>query len=71
MASLRQIFIEGFFHADPHPGIYLSEDGKLVFLDFGLVGHLSEDMKDHLSGLIIALMRRNSEGMIRAVSEWV
>jgi ubiquinone biosynthesis protein len=66
---LQQIFIEGFFHADPHPGnLLVREDGKLVFLDFGLVGHLSEDMKDHLSGLIIALMRRNSEGMIRAIS---
>ncbi|MBT2763792.1 AarF/ABC1/UbiB kinase family protein [Paenibacillus sp. ISL-20] len=67
---LQQVFIEGFFHADPHPGnLLVREDGKLVFLDFGLVGHLSEDMKDHLSGLIIALMRRNSEGMIRAISK--
>ncbi|UNK18169.1 AarF/ABC1/UbiB kinase family protein [Paenibacillus sp. N3/727] len=65
---LHQIFIEGFFHADPHPGnLLVKEDGKLIFLDFGLVGHLSEDMKDHLSGLVIALMRRNTEGMIRAV----
>lgn len=67
---LQQIFIEGFFHADPHPGnLLVAEDGKLVFLDFGLVGQLSEDMRDHLSGLIIALMRRNSEGMIRAISK--
>ncbi|WP_144530091.1 AarF/UbiB family protein, partial [Peribacillus simplex] len=51
---LQQIFIEGFFHADPHPGnLLVAEDGKLVFLDFGLVGQLSEDMRDHLSGLII------------------
>lgn len=65
---LHQMFIEGFFHADPHPGnLLVKEDGTLVFLDFGLVGHLSEDMKDHLSGLIIALMRRNTESMIRAV----
>ncbi|KKO54707.1 ABC1 kinase family protein [Paenibacillus sp. DMB20] len=65
---LHQIFIEGFFHADPHPGnLLIQENGRLVFLDFGLVGHLSEDMKDNLSMLIIALMRRNTEGMIRAV----
>ncbi|WP_106767337.1 ABC1 kinase family protein [Paenibacillus faecalis] len=65
---LHQMFIEGFFHADPHPGnLLVKDDGKLIFLDFGLVGYLSEDMKDQLSGLIIALMRRNTEGMIRAV----
>lgn len=67
---LQQIFIGGFFHADPHPGnLLIDEEGKLVFLDFGLVGQLSEDMREHLSGLIIALMRRNSEGMIRAISK--
>ncbi|WP_422658669.1 ABC1 kinase family protein [Paenibacillus sp. EC2-1] len=65
---LHQIFIEGFFHADPHPGnLLVKKDGKLVFLDFGLVGHLSEDMKGHLSGLIIALMRRSTDGMIRSI----
>lgn len=66
---MHQIFIDGLFHADPHPGnLLVREDGKLVFLDFGLVGQLSEDMKEHLSALIIALMRRNSGGMIRAIS---
>lgn len=65
---LHQIFIEGFFHADPHPGnLLVKKDGKLVFLDFGLVGQLSEDMRDHLSGLIISLMRRSTEGMIRYI----
>ncbi|MUG67570.1 MULTISPECIES: ABC1 kinase family protein [Paenibacillus] len=66
---LQQIFIHGFFHADPHPGnLLVRADGKLVFLDFGLVGQLSEEMKDHLSGLIIALMRRNTDSMVRAIS---
>ncbi len=65
---LHQMFMEGFFHADPHPGnILVKKDGKLVFLDFGLVGQLSEEMKDHLSGLIIALMRRSTEGMVRSI----
>lgn len=66
---LHQIFIEGYFHADPHPGNLLikKEDGKLVFLDFGLVGQLSEDMRNHLSGLIIALMRHSTDGMIRSI----
>lgn len=67
-AMLHQMFIEGFFHADPHPGnLLVRKDGSLAFLDFGMVGRLSEDMKDHLSGLIIALMRKNTDSMIRAI----
>ncbi|MWV46516.1 ABC transporter [Paenibacillus sp. HJL G12] len=67
-AMLHQMFIEGFFHADPHPGnLLVRKDGSLAFLDFGMVGRLSEDIKDHLSELIIALMRKNTDSMIRAI----
>ncbi|MBT2288209.1 phosphotransferase [Paenibacillus albidus] len=65
---LQQIFIHGFFHADPHPGnVMLMENGKLALIDFGMVGRLSEEMKDHLSALIIALMRKNTASMVRAI----
>ncbi|OAB37886.1 ABC transporter [Paenibacillus macquariensis subsp. defensor] len=65
---LHQIFIEGFFHGDPHPGNLLArKDGSIAFIDFGMVGRISEDMKDQLSALIIALMRKNTDGMVRAI----
>lgn len=65
---LHQIFIEGFFHADPHPGnLLVRKDGSLAFLDFGMVGRLSDEMKDHLSSLIISLMRKNTDSMVRAI----
>lgn len=65
---LQQIFIEGFFHGDPHPGnLLVQKDGSIAFIDFGMVGHLSVDMKDQLSALIIALMRKNTDGMVRAI----
>ncbi|WP_042202417.1 ABC1 kinase family protein [Paenibacillus camerounensis] len=65
---LDQIFIHGFFHADPHPGnVMLLDNGKLALIDFGMVGRLSEEMKDSLSALIIALMRRNTDSMVRAI----
>lgn len=65
---LDQIFIHGFFHADPHPGnVMLLESGKLALIDFGMVGRISEEMKDSLSALIIALMRRNTDSMVRAI----
>jgi ubiquinone biosynthesis protein len=67
-AMLHQMFIEGFFHADPHPGnLLVRKDGSLAFLDFGMVGRISEDMKHHLSELIIALMRKNTDSMVRAI----
>lgn len=67
-ALLRQIFEGGFFHADPHPGnLLVTRGGELAFIDFGMVGRLSGEMKDHLSSLVIALMRRSTEGMVRAI----
>lgn len=65
---LNQIFIHGFFHADPHPGnVMRIDDGKLALIDFGMVGRLSEEMKDNLSALVIALMRKNTDSMVRAI----
>lgn len=67
-ALLRQIFGGGFFHADPHPGnLLVTRKGELAFIDFGMVGRLNSEMKNHLSSLVIALMRRSTEGMVRAV----
>lgn len=67
-AMLRQIFAGGAFHADPHPGNLLAlPDGRLAFIDFGMVGRLSPEMRDHLSSLVISLMRRSNEGMLRAI----
>ncbi|MDF2717484.1 MAG: hypothetical protein K0R28_4409 [Paenibacillus sp.] len=67
-AVLHQIFIEGFFHADPHPGNLMVLPGEVIaFLDFGLIGRLTPDMKQHFAALIIALMRQSTPGVIKAV----
>lgn len=67
-SMLQQIFIEGFFHADPHPGnLMVMKNESLAYLDFGMVGRLNEDLKEQLSSLIISLMRKNTEGMVRAI----
>ncbi|WP_274649333.1 ABC1 kinase family protein [Paenibacillus humicola] len=64
----HQIFVEGFFHADPHPGNLLALPGETVaFLDFGMVGRLTPEMKTDLSALVIALMRQRTEGIMQAV----
>ncbi|KGK91137.1 ABC transporter [Desulfosporosinus sp. HMP52] len=67
-ALFHQILIEGFFHADPHPGnIFLLKGGVISFIDFGMVGRLTLDMKHNFASLIIAMMRQNTEAMIKAV----
>lgn len=58
----RQIFEQGFFHADPHPGnIHLDAEGRLIFLDWGLVGVLSRIMRHHSVDLVLGLAQGDSE----------
>ena len=58
-AVLKMIFEDGYFHADPHPGnvFYLPGD-RIAFIDFGMVGQLSEARREQLSRLLLGLMRR-------------
>ncbi|MDQ7096005.1 AarF/UbiB family protein [Desulfosporosinus sp. PR] len=67
-ALFHQVLIEGFFHGDPHPGnIFLLPDGVLSFIDFGMVGRLTQEMKYNFASMVIAMMRQNTESMIQAV----
>lgn len=56
----RQIFEHGFFHADPHPGnLYVLDDGRVCFLDFGIMGTLLPQEQDDLAELMIHMSRKN------------
>lgn len=67
-AMFHQIFIEGFFHGDPHPGnIMVLPGDKTVFIDFGSVGRLTAEMKDSLSMFVIALRRQHTDGILKAI----
>ncbi|MFS0752077.1 ABC1 kinase family protein [Oceanobacillus sp. 1P07AA] len=66
--QFQQILIDGFFHADPHPGnVMILPNHKILFMDFGMVGRLTSTMKDHLSSLIVAIMRQNTKSIIKAI----
>ncbi|MFZ7102528.1 MAG: ABC1 kinase family protein [Peptococcaceae bacterium] len=68
-AFFQQILVEGFFHADPHPGnILVKPEGVIVFMDFGMVGHLTPEMRTHFASLVIAMMRQSTEGVISAIT---
>jgi ubiquinone biosynthesis protein len=67
-AFLHQVFIEGFFHADPHPGnLLVMPDERIAFIDFGMVGRLTSEMKNNFANLIIALMRQSTDGVIKSI----
>ncbi len=66
----KQVFIDGFFHADPHPGnILVLKNNKIAFLDFGIVGHFDEEMKEKFVNLFISLIQENMEGISENLSE--
>ncbi|MFS0647298.1 ABC1 kinase family protein [Siminovitchia sp. 179-K 8D1 HS] len=65
-SMFSQVLEHGFFHGDPHPGnIYILPNNVVVYLDFGMVGQLREDLKYHFSSLLINLHQGNSKGMIK------
>lgn len=67
---LQQVLLDGFFHADPHPGnVAVLPGGVLAFMDFGLVGRLSEERKRQFVSLVLGLVRRNTGQVIRSITE--
>lgn len=72
---LQQIFDDGIFHADPHPGNLfvrpLSESGsfELIFVDFGMVGEIAENLRDGLREGLIALATQDAARLVAAFVE--
>ena len=73
-AYFYQFFVEGFFHADPHPGnIFVkkgvtAEGGPVIaFIDFGMVGSLTKSMKQALKNLFVSFLARDSRGLVNAL----
>ncbi len=57
---LKQIFIDGFFHGDPHPGnIFVLDNNTIAFVDFGMMGRLDQEMKDELADLLVAVINQD------------
>ena len=53
-AYLKQVLVDGFFHADPHPGnVLLTEDGRLALLDLGMVARVTARMQDALLQILL------------------
>ncbi|WP_407414665.1 ABC1 kinase family protein [Methanobrevibacter sp.] len=62
---LQQLFIDGFFHGDPHPGnIMILEDNIVCYLDLGMMGFFDEEFKRNLSELMILFVDQDVDGLI-------
>ena len=69
---LKQIFEDGFFHADPHPGnLFVTPDSdktgwRLTFVDFGMVGHVPDTLRTDLRELLISVGTQDATRLIRS-----
>lgn len=67
-AFMKQILIDGFFHADPHPGnMLVMKDEIIGFMDFGMMGRLDEEIKEKCVDLLIAILERNPNKIINEI----
>ncbi len=65
-AMLKQAFVDGFYHADPHPGnLGVLPGNRIVFMDFGQVGRIDELTRDRFINLILAVIRQDAAGIVR------
>jgi len=64
----KQVFEDGFFHADPHPGNLFVLDGNVVApVDYGMVGKLSDTAMDDVSATLVAAVGRDPQALIRVL----
>jgi ubiquinone biosynthesis protein len=64
----QMIFVDGVYHADPHPGnILVNKEGDLVLLDFGACAELSQPMREGIPEFLEGVIRRDTDRLIRAL----
>ena len=70
-AVLKMIVVDGFFHADPHPGnVFYLPGNRIAFIDFGMVGRLSPRRRDELLRLLLGLVERQPQAVADVLLEW-
>jgi ubiquinone biosynthesis protein len=70
-AVLKMIVQDGFFHADPHPGnVFYLEGNRIAFIDFGMVGRLSQRRREELLNLLLGLVERNPQTVADVLLDW-
>jgi predicted unusual protein kinase regulating ubiquinone biosynthesis (AarF/ABC1/UbiB family) len=67
---MKQWLVDGFFHADPHPGnIFVQPGGRLVYVDFGMMAEVRPDDRRALRKLVLGVALRDGQAMAEAIEE--
>ncbi len=67
-SAYRQVFEHGFFHGDPHPGnLFVTNEGKLALLDFGITGLLTASMQDTILSTFTAMVFRDPDTLATTI----
>lgn len=70
-AVLKMILVDGYFHADPHPGnVVFLPGNRLGLLDFGMVGRVTDTRREQLIDFLDALVQKNEQGMLNVLTQW-
>jgi predicted unusual protein kinase regulating ubiquinone biosynthesis (AarF/ABC1/UbiB family) len=65
-SGLRQLLEHGFFHADPHPGnLFAMPDGRMAYIDFGMMDQLTEDTKETIASSVVQLINRDYQALAK------
>lgn len=69
-SMFEQVLNAGFFHGDPHPGNLFIMPGNVVsYIDFGMVGHMGENMRVHFAALLMDVRKGDAKGVIRTFAK--
>ena len=70
-AVLKMMLEDGFFHADPHPGnVFYLPDNRIAFIDFGMIGRLSEERRYQLAVLLHGLVSHDAGKVAEVLLDW-
>ncbi len=69
-AAFQMLYVDGFFHGDAHPGnVFVKENGQIALIDFGMVGRLSQEMREKVIDIIFGLLREDMRAVARTFYE--
>ncbi|MFA5982495.1 MAG: AarF/UbiB family protein [Methylococcaceae bacterium] len=70
-AVMKMIMEHGFFHADPHPGnVFYLADNKIAFIDFGMVGRLTEERREQVVNLLYSMVNHAPAKVAEILEDW-
>lgn len=68
---MKMVLEDGFFHADPHPGnLFFLPENRIAFVDFGMVGRLTEERRSQVIYLLQGVVSRNTSHVVRILLKW-